>query len=174
MPLHAPLIFCCGKPAQRCRHEPNGPPQGNPACGDDVRAGRCAGASRGTHPAEPGWTGRAIPRPVRAGAQFRRARCDRRPLPFSLYPGSEHGTEQSHLRDTTSGFWLPCRAVDRPPRPHLCRAGSFRDCASDLSLRGEELDSQPRRTDLTAASVARTRTRRALSDLPVSAIRIAL
>jgi hypothetical protein len=58
-------------------------------------------------------------------------------------------------------------AIDGPARPIICRAGSLRACAGGLSRRGAGLDQAPRRIVVAAVVIARPRTRRDLSVVPL-------
>ena len=64
------------------------------------------------------------------------------------------------------------RALDRPPWPDLCRTGGLARGAGSLSGAGAGLDQPPRRPDLAAVAVARTRTRRDISAMPVELRRV--
>jgi len=118
-----------------------------------VRSHLVAGACRGSHPRQPGRSGRSVPRSVRARAGLRRTRRHRRALPVGLHAGAEHGARRSHLRDPQGDTGISRGAIGRRARPDVRRAGSIRTCAGGLSGRSPGLDSPPRRLELAPAAV---------------------
>ena len=134
--------------------------------GDPARAGR------DSHSCEPRRTGRTVSRTVRTRAPIRRAGGDRRAVPVGLHAGADDDTGGADLRDPPRGAGISRRAVDRPPRPDVCGAGSLARGGGSLSGAGAGMDRPPRRIDVAAVAVARARTRRDLSAVQVGLRRV--
>src|ERR1700722_3178007 len=169
LPRGPRLIISSRVGAKEATHDANGVRESHSSRSGVVRADPAADAGRGPHPRKSGRRGRSVPRSVRAHARLRRTGRHRRAVPVGLHAGAEHGAGEPHLRDAARDPGISCRAINRPTRADVCRAGSVRTRARSLSFRGAGLDPPSRRIDLAPVAVARARTGGDLSLVPVGA-----